>query len=420
MADADADAEAESDGTSNAEQDNDAPGVDELVARTAKRIADAINDFKRELDQRDSVWGTASGSFELALNTNDTNVYQLTIVHDPDGEEYPVSVRADLKTQPDGAPVPLPRPKPTRRPSDAALEVEILSRRKKRRLDDDSDNDEHAAKRTRTTDINDDEIMEGNMMPRTSVVEREDLENLLIKFREDIQDDTTECVNHVQRLLRRFKQEWHDRKNWEDEHAVLLSQRTSSNPQNAQQGQSGTSSNGNGVAFPSSTTADHNDAALSTADIVRRESKLLASQIRWVEECRRVAASVYDKREETWRTTSASFHERNRQDREAFQNRILHESTSQSKVLNQILNEVKRIGLYQQSMKWETPGTSHSYEYGSGHGHGHGNMHASTPTYPPPPSMVPQFPTQTGSGGGTPMTPAESGAGKGRGSNKKQ
>lgn len=370
-------------------------GVDPLVARAAQRIATVINDFKTELDRRDTVWGTANGTFELALNTDGSQVYELTIVHDEDGEEYPVTVRAQLKKEkeekeaPNGhpelnaslaplitsTPAPAPAHERTRRDSDDILEKDIVSR-KKRKADggDDQDDDATSRKRIRT-----DDAMDQDMMP---MVSQGNLEDLLTKFRDDIQDDTAECVNHVQKLLRRFKEEWHERTKWEDEQA---STRKAREPFRDSIG------GANSVAFPSPGVG-RDDQNASTADVVRRESKLLSSQIRWVEECRRVAASIHDKREENWRTTSAGFHDRNRHDREAFQHRMLHESGVQGKMLNQILNEVKAIGLYTQSMKWETPDSMSQH-----------------PGYPPQP-MVPAFPTQA----------PPSGAGRGRGQSSKR
>ncbi|KAF2751641.1 hypothetical protein M011DRAFT_394213 [Sporormia fimetaria CBS 119925] len=355
--------------------------VDPLVARCAERIAEAVNNLKRELDQRDGVWATATGTIELSLKTNDTQTYGLTVVQDVDGAEYPITVRPKLKkgkeaaTSANGAfsgPAMLETAaavssKRTRRDSDAELEKDLVSR-KKRKIEeaDGGGGEKHEAAA--------EEEEEGDIF-----VSKEDMHIFLTKFREDIQDDTSECVNHVQRLLRRFKEEWHDRTKWEDEQGPRLPHSDSHRD----------SVVGNGTtAFPSA-RADRDDANISTNDIVREEAKLLSSQIRWVEECRRVAASLHDKREDNWRSSSASFHDRNRQDRENFQNRMLHESATQGRMLSDILNEVKAIGLYAQSMKWETPGSISTH-----------------PVYPPPPmTHAPAFPTQS------PPTPA-----RGRGS----
>jgi hypothetical protein len=357
------------------DQAADDSDIDPLVARTAKRIADVINDFKRELDHRDSAWGEATGTIELSLKNDD---YELSIIQDPDGEEYPITVRATQKRGEDGAngdntvavPVTSVASKRTRRDSDADLEKDIVSRKKRRLQDDDST----SRKRARTDDEEEEDAM--------PLVSKEDLADLLSKLREDVQDDTSECVNHVQRLVRRFRQEWQERTRLEEERAASVAQR--------QEPSFRDSVGGNTTAFPLA-NVENDDQNISTNEVIRQEAKLLSSQIRWVEECRRVAASMHDKREENWRTSSAGFHDRNRQDRENFQNRMLHESALQAKVLNQILNEVKAIGLYTQSMKWETPD------------------HLSThPTYPPP-MATPAFPTQA---------PPTAGRGRGKGNQR--
>jgi hypothetical protein len=341
------------------------PAVDPLVARCAERIAAAINDFKRELDERDSVWGSASGTLDLSMNTDGSQTYELTVVHDEDGAEYPVTVRATEKKSKESvngtrsalaplstAAIPSTAYKRTRHDSDAELEKDFVSRKRRKRDDDDG-----SQKRARTDEGDDEDAM--------PLITKEDLQDLLSKLREDIQDDTTECVNHVQRLLRRFKEEWHERTVWEDEQASTRPAR----------GPFRDSIVGNGSAFPSA-NVDGDDQNTSTNDLIRQEAKLLSNQIRWVEECRRVSSAIHEKRETNWRTTSAGFHDNQRQDRENFQNRMLHESSMQGKILNDILNEVKSIGLYTQSMKWETP------------------SHLSTHAPYTPQMVTPTFPTQ--------------------------
>lgn len=161
-------------------------------------------------------------------------------------------------------------------------------------------------------------------------------------------EDTTETVDHVQLLLRRFKEEWHEQ-----------SQREFEQPRAPQPGGpfhnlvSAAGAN-SGDSFPSSDD-DREDLDVSVGDIVRREAGLISRQIKWVEDCRRMANDVHVKREDTWRTTSAGFHDQQRQNREEFQTWMVHESAKHSQMLNEILNEVKAIGLYAQNMKWETP-----------------------------------------------------------------
>ena len=349
---------------------------DPLVTSAARRIADVINDFKRELDQRDGTWAHAQGSLELTLKTGQASkTFRLSVAPDQDGDEYPVTVQTALKkpdviTIDDNTTPAQPTFKPTRRDSDAELEKDIVSR-KKRKLDDGEDD---TNKRPRTSKDEDDE----DIMP---LITKDDLDDLLVKLREDIQEDTSEAVNHVQRLLRRFKEEWHEQ-----------SQRDFERSQTQQSGapfrnsvSAAGAGPGPGGSFPSP-DVDRDDTNASITDVVRREAGLISRQIKWVEDCRRMANDVHIKREDTWRTSSAGFHDQQRQDRENFQNRMVHESAMHSQTLNQILNEVKAIGLYAQNMKWETPSYLNSMP----------NVSPQVPTPPAFPTQQgpPAFPTQ--------------------------
>jgi hypothetical protein len=324
---------------------------------------------------------------ELAL---DSQTFLLTIVPDLDGDEYPITVHAQIKpSNAADSDVLLPSTnlvstyRPTRRESDAELEEDLVSRKRCKIVED----GEVPNKRLRTRDDEED------IMP---LITREDLGDLLSKLREEVQDDTSECVNHVRRLLRRFKGEWHEKSNLGYEQ----SQTPHPRPPFRDSIANGASV---GASFPSP-SIDRDDQSSSIPDVIRHESKLISRQIKWVEDCRRVAADIHDKREETWRTSSAGFHDRQRQDRERFQDRVLHESSINTQTLSQILNEVKAIGLYAQSMKWETS-TSHLM-----------NMAPSIstppafPTQPPGPSP-PQGPSRTQSYG----QPSYSSTGRGRG-----
>ena len=345
-----------------------------LVASAAKRIADVINDFKRELNQRHGTWAHAQGSLELTLRTGRASeTFKLTITPDGDGDEYPVTVQPALEKpqvitiEDDAIPATRPVFKPMRHTSDAELEKEIVSR-KKRKLDDGDD----ANKCSRTGEDEDYE----DIMPR---ITNKHLDSPLVKLREDIQEDTTETVNHVLRLLRRFKEEWHEQSKRDFEQSQA---QQSGGPFRNSVSAAGA---GLGGSFPTP-DVDRDDANAPIADVVRREAGLISQQIKWVEDCRRMANDVHVKREDTWRTSSAGFHDQQRQDRENFQSRMIHESAVHSQTLNQILNEVKAIGLYAQNMKWETPSYLSSMP----------NTSSQAPTPPAFPTQPapPAFPTQ--------------------------
>lgn len=324
--------------------------VDPLILDAAAKIAAAINDLKRGLDKRDAVRAHAHGAFKLAVSHAQT--WELAIVPDGDGDEYPITVKATLAPAPTS--LPLPTCKPVRPASHPLLDRDFVAR-KKRKFDHDSDTSSHGQDHDKDHD-------QEQKQDATPAITKDHLD----KLRDDIQEDTTECVNHVHRLLRRFREEWHDKTMSAPPAREPLRDSVVTNPHHLPV-----------ASFPSP-TLQRDDQNTSLSDVVRREANLLSTQVRWVEECRRVAADLHDKRQETWRTSSAGFHDRQRQDREHFQNRILHESNMHAQTLNQILNEVKAIGLYAQSIKWETP-TSH--------------LAYPSPAVPTPPA----FPTQPAS-----------------------
>jgi hypothetical protein len=67
-----------------------AEAADLLVAQTAKRIADVINDFTREEDERDGTWANTHGKLELALKSQ---TFVLTIVSNKNGEKHLITVQ---------------------------------------------------------------------------------------------------------------------------------------------------------------------------------------------------------------------------------------------------------------------------------------------------------------------------------------
>ncbi|KAL1601744.1 hypothetical protein SLS60_006659 [Paraconiothyrium brasiliense] len=349
------------DGRTSPSEDADVGAARVLrVTRTAEKIAELLRELRRELE---SLGDTAAiethGTLQVALKTPDsTTTIKLDDVSHSErvcssvtgpafatnGTEPPMNgAGADPTTaitiEDDSAAASTATTslhKRTRRDSDAELEKELVSRKRQRAERGEKDaNMQH--------DANDDD----DIMP---LITKEDLEKIVAKLREDIQEDTSECVNHVQKLLRRFKEEWHEK------NAVDVEQ--ASNGQNGQGFKASMVGNGStpAAAFPS-LGIGQDDQDIPVPELIRQESKLISSQIKWVEECRRVAADAHDRREENWRTSSATFHDKGRQERESFQSRILHEQGTQTQALNQILNEVRSFGLYVQSMKWETPGS---------------------------------------------------------------
>ncbi|KAJ4348174.1 uncharacterized protein N0V89_009546 [Didymosphaeria variabile] len=311
------------------------------VTRTAEKIAGLLRELRRELETSEHTAAIETrGTLQVAVKTpaSTTTIKLDDVSHvdrvclsvtDPspatNGQEPPIDGSgADPSTAitvEDDSTTSLH--KRTRRDSDAELEKELVSRKRQRM--DCGEKDANMQQ-----DANDDD----DIMP---LITKEDLEKIVAKLREDIQEDTSECVNHVQKLLRRFKEEWHEKTTLDFER-----------PSNGQNGQgSRPPAVGTGLtpaaAFPSP-GAGQDDQDITVPELIRQESKLISSQIKWVEECRRVAADAHDQREENWRTSSANFHDKGRQERESFQGRILHEQGTQTQTLNQILSEVRSFG----------------------------------------------------------------------------
>ncbi|KAF1977046.1 hypothetical protein BU23DRAFT_453815 [Bimuria novae-zelandiae CBS 107.79] len=350
----------ESDGGSNTNVSADA-----LVPRTAQKIADLLSGLKRELETLHGTSVEIHGQLQLTVPGG--SQYALKPVSRADG--LSIRVKASQGASKGKAPTvqvygagasSTSHYKRTRRDSDAELEKELVSR-KSQRLDN-ADNGAHLGA------VDDDD----DILP---LITKEDLESIVAKLQHDIQEDTSECVNHVQRLLRRFKGEWHEESTWDFEQASNSRSRRA-RPSVAENGTAPA------AAFPSP-GLDRDDQDITVPNLIKQESQLISSQIRWLEECRRIASDAHDKREENWRTSSANFHDKARQERETFQGRMLQEQGIQTQTLNRILNEVKTFSLYMHSMKWETPGSM--------------SVGPATPAYHPPaiPSYhPPAFPTQ--------------------------
>jgi hypothetical protein len=189
------------------------------------------------------------------------------------------------------------------------------------------------------------------------VISKDDLRDLLAKMREDIQEDTTECANHVQRLLRKWREQWYEKSCCEYDILTKLERQGVSVDKDAfDTGRSGTRPSISDMFAVPDGQKDPIFGLVNIPDLVRKESKQLSNQIRWVEQCRRIASEAHDAREETWRTSSAIYHDQARQNRENFEKRMLSESAMQGNLLNQIMSEVKGLASVALSLKWETPG----------------------------------------------------------------
>lgn len=81
----------------------------------------------------------------------------------------------------------------------------------------------------------------------------------------------------------------------------------------------------------------------------------VSAQIKWVEECRRLAGQAHDAREEKWRSTSATFHDDNWKAAERHNMWMSAEMGWQRNMVIQLANDVKGLYPLTHSLKWETP-----------------------------------------------------------------
>lgn len=91
---------------------------------------------------------------------------------------------------------------------------------------------------------------------------------------------------------------------------------------------------------------------------LRKEIRSLSERVGWVEDCRRTHASQYQDREERWRTTSATFHDQNRINRERHQYWVANEMTRQTNMLTQVVNDIKGLYPLLYGVKWEIPSSA--------------------------------------------------------------
>ncbi|KAF2666646.1 hypothetical protein BT63DRAFT_313652 [Microthyrium microscopicum] len=84
---------------------------------------------------------------------------------------------------------------------------------------------------------------------------------------------------------------------------------------------------------PKSKIPDPHEKPLNT--IIHKINNL-SEQVRWLEECRRIAETHHTSREEVWRTSSASFHDENRRMRETHERWVVAEMGWQRNMLSSI------------------------------------------------------------------------------------
>jgi len=98
---------------------------------------------------------------------------------------------------------------------------------------------------------------------------------------------------------------------------------------------------------------DPNDAADEpTPRRILQKLNNLSEQVHWVEQCRRIADEAHDKREDTWRTSSATFHDDARRTRERHDTWMTSEMVWQRNMLLSLSNDIKGLYPLGHSLKW--------------------------------------------------------------------
>lgn len=136
---------------------------------------------------------------ELALKSQ---TFVLTIVSNKNGEKHPIKVQTKFKRHDaDHSNVTSHAfaCTPTRCESDVDLERYQVSQEIG---EFDVDGDEH--RKLQCTDNDDKDII-----PK---IIKDDLDDLLINLRENLQEDTSDCINHVQHLMRPFGEGWQEKR----------------------------------------------------------------------------------------------------------------------------------------------------------------------------------------------------------------
>ncbi|PVH96787.1 hypothetical protein DM02DRAFT_631675 [Periconia macrospinosa] len=326
--------------------------LDPLVAHAAARIAYALNDLKRGLDERDGdspASANLKGAFQLLSGSQH---FDITIATSDEREDAPVTVDARLRRRDVSKTRTAAQDRTTAHTSSStsssAIEGDHDGARKRKRLDHDTDPSQPDRNVNSTQ----------NNHVALPIVPDEELLALITKLRNST---NPESIEGLRSLIHGLHKTWQaeQRSNPQFNPSSLSSAAARVQQQQDPQPSTTTSFPRPSADVPTNTSTPSNPASPSSPETVpellKQQRELLSKQIQWVEECRRVASSLSDQRTETWRTTSAAFHDTNRVDRERFQHRILSESGVHAHLLNQILAEVRAIGLHAQSMKWETP-----------------------------------------------------------------
>ncbi|KAJ9647300.1 hypothetical protein H2199_002287 [Coniosporium tulheliwenetii] len=360
----------ESDATTNAQADKSAQGdqpeldtdafVRTSIAVTAENLKDTLADLKRQCETLEGSSSKVyiSGSITVEVRTPVSQSHQISVVDDLEADPPSLGVvvkqlasttngngHARAPSHAPGAPSPysLPFFAPTSTnilDLDRTLESDLVPRKKRKRDDDDDDDDGgdtnglgSAPKRLRE-DSGGDEAMEADEKDLMDMSSKE-FQALLSELRDDVQEDTTAGLNHLQRLLRRWREQWREKNGWLFDYFKLQHEEERRKKQ----------------WFEAKFKALED----ALAHKVMAQFRNLSNQIRWVEDCRRIADEAHDIKEDNWRVTSATFHDNSQRRQQSHENWVKAEMKKQGNVLTQVLTEVRGLSNLTMSLKWETP-----------------------------------------------------------------
>lgn len=346
--------DAKDDGENTAQgPSDDAPRLEEI----GSHVGDFLNGIQSELKEKGEAV-SMSGTITIRLGKGDVQTVRLQLVEDLTSSDGSLHVHVDSWK---GNNPPEVRRASPRSPNDQYqlgqdLSEDIQPRLKKRKLsqpnDDDLGHGDPAAKAT-----------PGPSEPKdVADMTSDELEQMLSKNRDDIQTDTVDAVNQTNRILRKFHEQWRD-------HVAWLVNKGVSTPAMSAMGSETVTRTQNGRAmvvpqqpasqprasFPQAGDPNSSPALSRPSPSAPTALQLsqLSKQIRWLEDCRRIAAEVHDKREETWRISSASFHDSSRRDRETHEKHMSKEMAEQKKMLSDLMNEVRHLNTLTYSLKFD-------------------------------------------------------------------
>ncbi|EON65180.1 hypothetical protein W97_04417 [Coniosporium apollinis CBS 100218] len=365
-----------SDATTNAQADKDA-FVRNSIAVTAENLKDALADLKRQCEALEGSSSKVyiSGSITVEVRTPVSQSHQISVVDDLEADPPSLgvvvkqldkagAVNGNTKVPSDAPSAPSPYSHPFFAPAstnlidlDRALESDLIPRRKRKRDDgeeEESNMNGQGSARKRLREDLDDEPMEADEKDLMDMSSKE-FQTLLSELRDDVQEDTTAGLNHLQRLLRRWREQWREKNGWLFDYFKLQHEEERRKKQwfeakfKALEDALGT-----GDTPIEDELAEGGEVA-DKAHKIMAQFRNLSNQIRWVEDCRRIADEAHDIKEDNWRITSATFHDNSQQRQQSHENWVKAELKKQGNVLTQVLTEVRGLSNLTMSLKWETP-----------------------------------------------------------------